>query len=157
MEATNTTKVCKEGKPKVFEHVRTFSTGPNKGQNYVEKITKTTELTFHVVEGTEIRHGLFESWKETRTDAKTSSLSGEVKDRTHIYRREVKKMYVHGRKHGEFLQKNLCLNQRTNELVVVSLLTSNYKDGFEHGVRRLMSPSGKVLREWKFENGKIVQ
>lgn len=157
MEATVTTKVCKEGKPKVFEHTRTFSIGPNKGQNYVERISKTTKLTFHVVEGTEIRHDPFESWKETKTESKTSSLSGEVKDRTHIYRREVKKMYVHGRKHGEFLQRNLCLNQKSKDMVVVSLLTSNYKDGFEHGIRRLSSPSGKVLREWKFEDGRIVQ
>ncbi|ALH06855.1 hypothetical protein PMV_157 [Port-miou virus] len=156
MEATKTTQLHKEGE-KTFEHPRTFSIGPNKGKTYTEKITKSIKLSYHVVEGTDIRHGLYESRKETKTETKVSSLSGEMTDKTHVYRRDIRKMYIHGRKHGEFVQLNLCLNQRSKEMVVVSLLTSNYRDGFEHGIRRLFSPSGKVLREWKFENGKLIQ
>nr|WNL49927.1 MORN repeat containing protein [Marseillevirus sp.] len=152
-----TTLVEKNGQ-RTFELPKVIRSGPAKGTQFHEKVTKTLKKTFSVLEGTEIRHGPFSSCEETEVITMDWSFFHKslVEVKT-IHRWEVEKNYVNGKLDGKFIRKNWLYSKRNKEMRLSSTVTSFYKDGLEEGTRTMVDASGKPINSWIFEQGKLVE
>ncbi|AGV01534.1 hypothetical protein C8_185 [Cannes 8 virus] len=152
-----TTLVEKNGQTtKTFP--RAIFSGPAKGQTYIERVTKTLRKTFSVLEGTQVRHGPFLSTEETETLSSVwSSVQGALVEKKSVFRKDVEKFYENGKIEGELTQRNWLYHPRKQEMRLVSTITCFYKQGLEHGVREMRSASGKIVKSWTFEQGKLVE
>lgn len=132
-----------------FDVPKTIDDGPMKGTPYKERVNKTKKEIYSVIKGTNIRHG--PSFVMDETEVISSVWSWEkrsVVEKRTVSRREIDRTYKGGKLDGEVFQKNLTLNRRTEEMVLILTVTCFYKDGVEYKDRVFGGLQGKKAEEW---------